>query len=115
MSHGALNSSQSGSGILTGTAFSIFDPVKSWATVVWISKNTHLVVVQMDNGEGSVFENEESDLEVGEQLLADWSAYGGSESVQRKGSSFPFDVYIQGRFFSLQGALDTAKKCAGED
>jgi hypothetical protein len=48
-------------------------------TIIWISKDTHWVVVQLENGEGSVFENEESDLEVGEKLLADWTAYGGSE------------------------------------
>lgn len=88
--------------------------MKSWATIIWISKNTHWVVVQLDNGEGSVFENAESDLEVGERLFADWTAYGGSEQVRRKGIGFPFDVYIQGRFPSLQGALSSAKKWAGE-
>jgi hypothetical protein len=88
--------------------------VKGWATVIWISKNTHWVVVQLDNGEGPIFENEESDLEVGEQLLADWTADGGSEQVRRKGTNYPFDVYIQGRFPSLQGALNSAKKWAGE-
>jgi hypothetical protein len=53
--------------------------VKTWATIIWISKDTHWGVVQLDNGEEPVFENEENDLEVGEKLLADWTAYGGSE------------------------------------
>jgi hypothetical protein len=87
---------------------------KGWATIVWISKNTHWVVVQLDNDEGSVFRNEESDLEGGEQLFADWTAYGGSEQVRCKSTSHPFDVYIEGRFFSLQGALEAGKKWANE-
>jgi hypothetical protein len=68
----------------------------------------------MDDDEGSVFKNEESDLEVGERLFADWTAYGGSEQVRRKSTSHPFDVYIEGRFFSWQGALKAGKKQAKE-
>ena len=89
--------------------------MKSWATIIWISKNTHWVVVQLDDGEGSVFHNEESDLEVGEQLFADWTEYGGSEQVRRKSTSRPFSVYIEGRFFSWKGALKAGMNWANEE
>jgi hypothetical protein len=88
--------------------------VKTWATIFWISKDTHWVVVQLDNDEKSVFENEESDVEVGEKLFADWTAYGGSEEVRSKSKSSVFDVRIQGRFFSWQGALKSGKEWAKE-
>lgn len=68
----------------------------------------------MDDGEGSVFQNDESDLEVGEQLFADWTAYGGSEEVRSKSKSRPFNVYVQNRFFSWKAAVESGKKNARE-
>jgi hypothetical protein len=55
--------------------------MKSWATIIWISKDRHWIVTRQDDGEGSVFENEENDLEISRRLLADWTAYGGDEEV----------------------------------
>src|ERR1700747_364959 len=89
--------------------------VKSWATIVWMSKNAHWVVVELDGGAGSVFENEESELEVGEQLFADWTVYGGWEQGYHKSASFPFDAHIPSGCPSLQVVVTAAKKWAGED
>ena len=88
--------------------------MKSWATIIWISKDTHWIVTSQDDGEGSVFENEESDLEINHRLLADWTAYGGDEEVFSQDKNRSFHVYIQGRFPSWQEALRVGRKWSGD-
>ena len=88
--------------------------MKSWATIIWISKDTHWIVTRQDDGEGSVFENEESDLEISRRLLADWTAYGGDEEVFSQDQNRSFHVYIQGRFPSWQEALRVGTKWSGD-
>ena len=88
--------------------------MKSWATILWISKNTHWVVARQDDGEGSVFENEESELEIEDRLLANWSAYGGDEEVLSANQNRSFQVYIQGRFPFWGKALEAGKRWSGE-
>ncbi|HEX6564302.1 MAG TPA: hypothetical protein VF020_08460 [Chthoniobacterales bacterium] len=88
--------------------------MKSWATIIWISENTHWVVTRQDDGEGSVFENEETDLEINRRLLADWAAYGGDEEVFSEDLNRSFHVYIQGRFPSWQGALRLGRRWSGD-
>jgi hypothetical protein len=88
--------------------------MKSWATIIWISKDTHWVVTRQDDGEGSVFENEEAELEINGKLLADWAVYGGDEEVFAEDQQQSFDVYIQGRFPSWQEALRTGRKWSGD-
>jgi hypothetical protein len=88
--------------------------MKNWATIIWISKNTHWVATRQDDGEGSVFENEESDLEINRRLLADWTAYGGDEEVFSEAQNRYFHVYIQGRFPSWQEALRVGRRWSGD-
>ena len=88
--------------------------MKSWATIIWISRNTLWVVTRQDDGEGSVFENEESDLEINRRLLANWTAYGGNEEVFPEDQDRSFHVYIQGRFPSWQEALRLGRKWSGD-
>lgn len=88
--------------------------MKSWATIVWISKNKHWVVTRQDNGEGSVFENEQNDLEIGGTLFGDWTAWGGEEEIISKTSNRSFRIYVQGLFPSWKGALKSGKEYARE-
>ena len=71
--------------------------------MIWISIKTHWVVTRKDDGEGSVFDNEEIDLEINRKLLADWTAYGGDEEVFSEDLQRSFHVYTQGSFPSWQG------------
>jgi hypothetical protein len=82
--------------------------------IIWISKNTHWVVTRQDDGEGSLFENEESDLEINRRLLADWTAYGGDEEVFSEDQHRYFHIYVQGRFPSWQEALRVGRRWSGD-
>lgn len=88
--------------------------MKTHATIIWLSKNKHWVVTQQDDGEGSVFENGEDDLEVGDKLFADWSADSGDEEIFSENLDQSFRGNIQGRFPSWRGALKSGKEWAGE-
>ena len=88
--------------------------MKTWATVIWISRNRHWVATRQDDGEGSVFENDESDLVLEDKLLGDWTADGGDEVIFSKELQRSFHIYIQGRFFSWKGALESAKRSSGD-
>jgi len=88
--------------------------MKSWATIIWVSKNRQWVVTRQPDGEGSVFENEGSDFEVNSRLLADWTVHGGNEDVFSEEQSRPFRIYIQGRFSYWQEALRIGRRWSGD-
>jgi hypothetical protein len=89
--------------------------MKSWATIIWVSKNRQWFVTRQPDGEGSIFESDDgSDFEINRKLLADWTVHGGNEKAFSEEESRPSRIYIQGRLPSWQEALRLGRKWSGD-
>lgn len=81
----------------------------SHGTVVHLSPNQGMVVVQHDDG-FTVVEliGNEGDLELGDRLIGNWEDDGG-ETIRVPRLQANFDVYMQGTWASKADAIRVAR------